>query len=80
MENDVLYGSYDNDVIDGRPGDDRLYGGPGNDSLRGGPGGDYFRCGAGYDRIWTFSIADGDHEFGDCEVNNRDSTLKVVST
>jgi hypothetical protein len=36
--------------------------------LRGGPGGDYFRCGSGIDRIGTFSPADGDHEFGDCEI------------
>ena len=46
----------------------RLYGGPGNDTLRGGPGGDYFRCGPGVDRIGTFNPADGDYEFGDCEI------------
>ena len=55
-------------MLDGGPGDDRLYGGSGNDTLRGGPGGDYFRCGPGVDRIGTFNSANGDHEFGDCEV------------
>jgi Ca2+-binding RTX toxin-like protein len=49
-------------------GNDRLYGGPGNDTLSGGQGGDYFRCGSGVDRITNFNTADGDHEYGDCEV------------
>ena len=43
-------------------------GGQGNDTLSGGQGGDYFRCGSGEDRITNFNIADGDHEFGDCEI------------
>lgn len=55
----MLYGGLGNDILDG---------GPGDDTLRGGPGGDYFRCGPGLDTIGTFSPADGDHEFGDCEI------------
>ena len=63
-----MYGTSNNDILDGGPGDDRLYGGQGNDTLSGGEGGDFFRCGNGEDRITNLDPAQGDREFGDCEI------------
>jgi Ca2+-binding RTX toxin-like protein len=66
-----------NDILDGGPGDDRLYGDQGNDTLSGGQGGYYFRSGSGEDRITNFNIADGDHEFGGCEIKWFRYLIKV---
>lgn len=64
--NDVLYGDAGDDRFYAAGGDDILYGGAGADRMTGGTGADTFVFEAGVafegvDRIYDFSIAEGDH-------------------